>query len=271
MIAYYQSVSKVILPYLKNRALSLKRNPNGIKDHGFFHKDAGDHAPDWVATKAIWSESSERDVDYIICNNEATLVYLANLGCIELNPWHNTIENPDHPDYMILDLDPSDNNTFEDVIDLALGIKDILDKAGVPSYPKTSGSSGIHIYVPMGGKYTYDEVSMFSELIANTATELLPDIATVERSLKKRSKSQISVDYGQNHTGQTVAAPYSLRPKPHAPVSAPLHWQEVKRGLQIEDFTIQNMAKRIEKVGDLFKPVLGKAADLRKALRRLKG
>lgn len=271
MVAYYQSVSKVILPYLKNRALSLKRNPNGIKDHGFFHKDAGDHAPDWVATKAIWSESSERDVDYIICNNEATLVYLANLGCIELNPWHNTIENPDHPDYMILDLDPSDNNTFEDVIDLALGIKDILDKAGVPSYPKTSGSSGIHIYVPMGGKYTYDEVSMFSELIANTATELLPDIATVERSLKKRSKSQIYVDYGQNHTGQTVAAPYSLRPKPHAPVSAPLHWQEVKRGLQIEDFTIQNMAKRIEKVGDLFKPVLGKAADLIKALGRLNG
>lgn len=269
MIAYYQSVAKVLLPYLKNRALSLKRNPNGITDRGFFHKDAGDDAPDWVATKAIWSESSKRDVDYIICNNEATLVYLANLGCIELNPWHSRVDSLNNPDYMILDLDPSDDNSFDDVIDLALGIKEILDEAGAPAYPKTSGSSGIHIYVPMGGKYTYEEVSLFAELVANTATQRLPEIATVERSLKKRSKSQIYVDFGQNHIGQTVAAPYSLRPKPHAPVSAPLDWKEVKHGLSIQDFNIKNMVQRLEKMGDLFKPVLGKGVDLKKVLKKL--
>jgi len=269
MITYYQSVAKVLLPYLKNRALSLKRNPNGITDRGFFHKDAGDDAPEWVATKAIWSESSKRDVDYIICNNEATLVYLANLGCIELNPWHSRVDSLNNPDYMILDLDPSDNNTFNDVIDLALGIKGILDEAGAAAYPKTSGSSGIHIYVPMGGKYTYDEVSLFAELVANIATQRLPAIATTERSLKKRSKSQIYVDFGQNHIGQTVAAPYSLRPKPHAPVSAPLHWKEVKHGLSITDFNLKNMATRLEKEGDLFKAVLGKGVDLKKALKKL--
>lgn len=269
MIAYYDAVSKVILPYLKNRALSLKRNPNGIKDQGFFHKDAGDNAPDWVATKAIYSESSDREVDYIVCNNAATLIYLANLGCIELNPWHSQIDKQNFPDYLILDLDPSDDNTFGDVIDLALGIKEILDEANVPAFPKTSGSAGIHIYIPMGGKYAYEEVSLFSELIANMVVSRMPDIATVERSLKKRSKSKIYVDYGQNHIGQTVAAPYSLRPRPHAPVSAPLEWKEVKPGLTIESFNILNMPARIEKKGDLFKPVLGRGINLQQALKKL--
>lgn len=269
MIDYYQQIAKTILPYLKDRPLSLKRNPNGIQDQGFFHKDAGGDAPEWVTTKEIRSESSDRDVNYIICNNEATLVYLANLGTIELNPWHSTIKHLDNPDYMILDLDPSGQNSFNDVVDVALAVREILDKAGAVSYPKTSGSSGIHIYVPMGGKYTYDQVSLFSQIVANLTTKLLPDLATVERSLKKRSKSAIYVDYGQNHIGQTVAAPYSLRPRPHAPVSAPLHWKEVKPGLAIGDFNIKNMKARIEKEGDLFRPVLKKGVDLEKCLKRL--
>ncbi len=155
---YYQSIATYILPYLKDRPESLQRNPNGINDAGYFHKDAGENAPNFIRSFAVYFESSKKEIDYIICNDKATLAYLNNLGCIELNPWHSTIDFPDNPDYMIIDIDPSEKNNFDQVIETANAFKKVLDKAGAKSFCKTSGSTGLHIYVPMKKKYGYEEV-----------------------------------------------------------------------------------------------------------------
>ena len=165
MIDYYQSMAEYILPYLKDRPESLKRNPNGIQDKGFYHKDAGDEAPGWVKSIPLYSESTKKDIDYIICNNKATLAYLNNLGCIELNPWNSTIRSLDKPDYMIIDIDPSSKNTFEQVIEAANVFKAILDKAEATAFCKTSGATGLHIFVPMGKKYLYEQVKDFAHLL----------------------------------------------------------------------------------------------------------
>ncbi len=191
VIEYYNTISTYILPHLKDRPQSLKRNPNGIADKGFFHKDAGEAAPDWVEHVKIRSESTQKDVNYILCNDKATLLYLSNLGCIELNPWNSRTQNLDHPDYLILDLDPSDGNTFKEVIDVALTVKEILDKAGATSYCKTSGATGIHIYVPLHAAYTYEQARHFAELVATLAADQISEIATVERSLEKRKKKNL--------------------------------------------------------------------------------
>jgi bifunctional non-homologous end joining protein LigD len=268
VIAYYNAISKYILPYLKGRPLSLLRNPNGIKDRGFFHKDAGNDAPDWVRTEKIWSESSNKDVNYIIAEDKATLIYLANLGCIEFNPWHSRVGQLEYPDYLLIDLDPSDKNTFDQVIETAQAVREVCDSIGIPAFAKTSGSTGIHIYVPMGAKYTYEQVNSFAEIIALRTVELAPDFTSVERSIKKRGPA-IYADYMQNNIAQTVAAPYSLRPKPHATVSAPLDWKEVRKGLDMQRFNIHTMLKRIEAKGDLFKPVLGRGINMEAALKKL--
>lgn len=270
VLAYYDGISKYMLKYLKGRPMSLRRNPNGITDQGFFHKDAGEHAPEWVETKTIRSDSTGKDVDYILCNNKATLLYMANLGCIEINPWHSRTADLEHPDYLIMDLDPADKNTFGQVIETANAVKQVLDSAGVTAFVKTSGSTGIHIYVPLGGRYSYEQSNAFAGIIAAKTNELVPDFTSLERSLKKRGNN-IYIDFMQNNMGQTVAAPYSLRPKPHAPVSTPLEWKEVKTGLSIEQFNITNIFKRLDKKGDLFAGLLTKKTDMAKALKKLGG
>lgn len=270
VIDYYIKMADFILRYLKDRPQSLLRTPNGINGSGFFHKDAGQDAPAWVKSVVVPSESSKKkEIDYILCNNLATLTYLNNLGCIEINPWHSTIKNLDKPDYMIIDIDPSDNNTFEDVIEAALVVKDVLDKAGAYSVCKTSGATGIHIYVPMGKKYTYEQVKDFAYLISMLASEQLPETTTLERSLSKRSKSQIYMDYLQNRRGQTIASVYSLRPKKGATVSTPLTWKEVKPGLNPLDFNIKTVPDRLIKTGDIFSDIFSNAIDLRKCLKNL--
>ncbi len=268
VIDYYNSIASYILPYLKNRPQSLKRNPNGILDNGFYHKDAGDAAPDWVHHVKIFSESASKDIDYILCNNKATLLYLNNLGCIELNPWNSTIQKPDYPDYMVIDIDPSEKNSFNQVIDVALVIKDILHKAAATCYCKTSGATGLHVYIPIHAVYSYEQTRSFAELVAELARQQLPAICTLERSLNKR-KDRIYIDYLQNKRGQTLASVYSVRPVPGASVSTPLRWNEVKHGMQPLDFTIQNMSKRINKVGDLFGGVLKEKNNLEKCLKKL--
>ena len=269
VINYYQEMADYILPYLKGRPQSLLRNPNGINAKGFFHKDAGEDAPSFVKTKKLFSESTNKDINYIICDNKATLAYLNNLGSIEINPWHSTAEALDNPDYLIIDIDPSKQNTFEQVIEAANVVKQILDKAGAPSYCKTSGSSGLHVYVPTAKKYTYEQVKDFAYLICMLASEQLPDFTTLERNLQKRGHKHIYMDYLQNRRGQTIACVYSLRPKPCATVSAPLLWKEVKSGLTPQDFTMYNIMKRVKKVGDIFTPILGKGIDLNKCLKKL--
>jgi bifunctional non-homologous end joining protein LigD len=270
VIDYYNSVSKYILPYLKDRPQSLKRNPNGITDKGFFHKDAGDAAPDWVESIELYSDSAQKDIDYILCNNKATLLYLNNLGCIEINPWNSRTKNLDRPDYLVMDIDPSDKSTFEEVIDTAQAIKEVLDKAGASAFCKTSGASGLHIYVPLGAKYDYDQARSFAEIVASFTEEKLPKITTMERSLNKR-KDRIYLDYLQNKRGQTLASVYSLRPVPGATISTPLEWKEVKHGLSPSQFTMKTLPKRLEKKGDLFKGVLLKGIDMEKCLKRLGG
>jgi bifunctional non-homologous end joining protein LigD len=269
VIKYYQSVSKYILPFLKDRPQSLLRTPNGIKDGGFFQKDAGQDAPAWVKHQKVYSESVNRDIDYILCNNTATLAYLNNLGCIELNPWHSTVKDLDRPDYMIIDIDPSEKNTFDQVIEAANVVHDIFKRAGAECYCKTSGATGLHVYVPAQKKYTYDQLKDFAHLICMIAVEELPEFTSLERNLYKRGKSMIYMDHLQNRRGQTISSVYSLRPKKGATVSMPLKWSEVKPGLSPQDFNIKNALKRIEKYPDLFKPVLGKGIDLMKCLEKL--
>jgi bifunctional non-homologous end joining protein LigD len=269
VIKYYMSMSAFILPYLKGRPQSLFRNPDGINGKGFFQKDAGGNVPSFVRGKMIFSESTEKEVNYIVCDNLATLIYLNNLGCIEIHPWHSTIKSLGKPDYMIIDLDPSEKNTFDQVIEVAIIVKKILDKAGAPSYCKTSGSSGIHVYVPMGKKYNYEQVKEFAHKICSLVNNELRDFTTLERNLEKRDSKHIYLDYLQNSIGQTIASVYSLRPRRGAIVSTPLKWEEVKKGLTPQLFTIHNMKKRVSKTGDIFKGILGKGIDLHKCHMRL--
>ncbi|MDP9961316.1 DNA ligase D [Chryseobacterium lathyri] len=269
VIDYYQSVAEYILPYLKNRPLSLNRFPNGIEEQGFYQKDAGDHMPDWIKTTEVYSESNDKYIDYVYCNDKATLAYLNNLGCIDLNPWNSALPDLEHPDYLVLDLDPSKKNTFDDVIETALQVNEVLNSVKIKGYCKTSGSTGIHVYIPMGGKYDFDQVKDFAHILMKQVHEQLPEITTLERSLQKRDDKKIYLDYLQNRTGQTLASAYSLRPKEGASVSMPLDWEEVKPGMKPTDFTIDNALDRIKEKGDLFKPVLGKGIDMMKALELL--
>ncbi|MEO5563076.1 MAG: DNA ligase D [Chitinophagaceae bacterium] len=266
VIAYYDSISDLILPHLKNRPLSLKRNPNGIRDEGFFHKDAGENAPDFAEVFPVESESSNKTIDYIVCNNKATLLYLANLGSIEINPWNSTTKAPDNPTWMVIDIDPSDKDEFTDVVDVALMTKQVLDKAGIASYCKTSGASGLHVYVPMKNKYDYTTVKDFAHIVASLVQEQLPDTTSLERSLKKRG-NKIYIDFLQNRSGQTLACAYSLRPKPGATVSTPLDWKEVNHKLHPSQFTINNILERVKKKGDLFAEVLAGSTNIQKALK----
>ena len=269
VIDYYQQVADYILPYLKDRPQSLKRNPNGILDKGFFHKDAGDEAPDWVKSMKLYSESAKKEIDYIICNDKQTLAYLNNLGCIELNPWSSTSKALDKPDYLIIDIDPSEKNTFEQVIETALAFKAVLDKAGADCYCKTSGATGLHIFIPMGKKYLYEQVKDFAHYLSIMVHEQLPTFTSLDRNLQKRGNNKIYLDYLQNRRGQTIASAYSLRPHPRATVSTPLLWKEVKHGLTPSAFTIDTVVPRIKKIGDIFSNVLAKGIDLKKCLDKL--
>ncbi len=266
---YYQQIAPYLLPFLKDRPQSLLRNPGGINGKGFFHKDAGENAPDFVKTFAVHSDSSDKVIDYIICNDKATLAYLNNLGCIELNPWHSTTKFPDKPDYMIIDIDPSDKNSFDQVIETANSFKKVLDKAGAKSFCKTSGATGLHIYIPMKRKYDYEEVKNFAQLICMYVQEMLPDFTTMERNLKKRGNNHIYLDYLQNRSGQTISSVYSLRPKKGATVSMPLEWNEVKKGLSPQMFTIFNSIERIQTKPDLFKGIFSAGTNIETCLKLL--
>lgn len=269
LLAYYESMHKFILPYLRKRPMSLKRNPNGVKDQGFYHKDAGDIAPGWMETADIHAESTNKIISYLVCNDLNSLLFIANLGCIEMNPWNSTVTKLDKPDYMVMDIDPSEKNSFEEVVDTALVVRDVCERAGISTYCKTSGASGLHVYIPCNKKYDYDTVRDLARIIATLVQEQLPGTTTLERSLSKRKKNQIYVDFLQNSRGQTLASAYSARPRPGATVSTPLEWKEVKHGLHPSMFTIKNIRKRVEKKGDLFRPVLGRGINIPGALKKL--
>lgn len=265
MLNYYYQVAPYILPYLKDRPQSLNRFPNGINGKSFYHKDVTNSAPDWVKMEPYTTSEGEAK-NFLVPEDEAAILYMANLGSIEMNPWNSTIHQEDYPDWCMIDLDPSAKNTFEQVIETALVTKEVLDHMGIKGYPKTSGSTGMHIYIPMGAKYDYDQCQLLGKIIATQVNQLLPEMTTIERLVKNR-KNKLYIDYLQNRPKATLAAPYSLRPKPGATVSMPLHWEEVKKGLKLKDFTIQNAVARIRREGDIFKPVLGKGINLARVLK----
>ncbi len=267
MLNYYYQAAPYILPYLKDRPQSLNRFPNGIAGKSFYQKDVTTSAPDWVKQFPYHTQQGE-DKNFLVVEDEASMLWMANLGAIEMNPWNSTIQNPDNPDWCIIDLDPTDKNSFDQVIETARVTKQVLDGLKVTGYCKTSGSTGIHIYIPMGASYSYDECQLFGKLIATRVHRELDKFTSIERMTDKR-KGKIYVDYLQNRPKATLAAPYSVRPKPGATVSMPLHWEEVRKGLKMADFTIKNAIARIREQGDIFKPVLQKGIDLKKVLKNI--
>lgn len=268
MINYYLQIAPYMLPYMMDRPQSLNRHPNGIDGPNFFQKNQKGKLPAWMQTHKDFSESTNETIDYLVCSNEATLIYMANLGCIEMHPWHSRTQSWQYPDWCLIDLDPDTKNTFEQVIDTALVVKKILDSIGANACVKTSGSSGIHIYIPLGAKYNYDQSKQLAELIVTLVNTELPEVTSVQRSPAKR-KGKIYLDYLQNRQTQTAAAPYSLRPKPGMPVSTPLDWSELKKGLTPTTYNAKNIFDRLKTEGDLFKPVLEKGIDLEKLLGKL--
>lgn len=265
LLQYYADISSYIMPYMKDRPQSLNRHPNGITQPGFFHKNMPETAPDWIDIYPYKSDSDNKTTHYLVCRNEASLLYMASLGCIEMNPWHSRVPDTDYPDWCVIDLDP-DTNSFNQVIETAQVVRQVLQSAGAEGYCKTSGSTGLHIYIPLGAKYTYDQSRMLAQLVVQRVHAELPKFTSLERSPSKR-KGKIYLDYLQNKTTQTIAAPYSLRPKPGAPVSTPLHWDEVVKGLKIKDHNIHNIFDRLKSMGDIFNPVLGKGVDMGRILK----
>ncbi len=267
-INYYLKIAPYILPYMMDRPQSLNRHPNGIDAPNFFQKDMKGNIPEWLETHKDFSESTNQDVHYMICANEASLIYMSNLGCIEMNPWHSRSLTWQKPDWCLIDLDPDTTNTFEQVIETAQVVKKVLDSIGAESCVKTSGSSGIHIYIPLGAQYDYEQSKQLAQLVVTLVQAELPELTSLERSPAKR-KGKIYLDFLQNRETQTAAAPYSLRPKREAPVSTPLHWDEVKKGLTSTTYTMKNIFERLKAEGDLFQPVLGKGINIEKVLKNL--
>lgn len=262
LIDYYRSISKYILPFLKDRPESLNRLPNGIAAPGFYQKDMTGHIPRWLKTERIFSESADKSIDYVLCQDERSLLYIVNLGCIEINPWFSRIGNLNHPDFMVIDLDP-DGNNFDHVIEIAHEFRQLFESVGMKSFCKTSGATGIHIGVPMGAKYDFDQVREFAEMACRIVVKKFPATTSVDRSPQRRRK-KIYLDFLQNRRGQTLAAPFCVRPHKGAPVSMPLPWEELKKGLKPEQFNIQNAMRLIPKNKLIWDGVLGIGADLRK-------
>ena len=268
VVNYYKEIADVMLPYLKDRPQSMNRFPNGITAQSFYQKDVDvDKIPAWLKTSKIYSESNDKNIDYLLCNDKASLLYMANLGCIEINPWNSTIQHPDRPDWLVIDIDPSKDD-FTEVVTAALMVRKVMDEMETECYCKTSGATGLHVYIPLAAKYDYDAIKIFAELIAHTVNVRLPQTTTTIRTIQKREE-KIYIDFLQNRPGQTLAAPYSVRPKPGATVSTPLEWKEVNAKLSPSQFTIKNMMKRLDKKGDLWKPVLGKGANIDKILKKI--
>jgi bifunctional non-homologous end joining protein LigD len=267
MMDYYRSVADVMLPYLKDRPHSLLRMPNGITGEKFFQKN-NEHLPDWVPSADIYSDSNQANLHWIVGGDLDTLLYMVQLGCVEINPWSSRIQHLDKPDWLVIDLDPEGRITFKDVVTVARTVKEVCDEWHIPTHPKTSGKTGIHIFVPMHAKYTYEQVKNLAHLIVLEVNKRQPELTSVERMPEKR-KNKLYLDFLQNREGQTLAAPYSLRPTPEATVSMPLHWDEVVPSLKPTDFTIHNALARLQKTGDLWQPVLQKGVDLATILKKI--
>lgn len=266
MFAYYKSIAEYLLPYVKGRPCSLNRMPDGIARESFYQKN-NEHLPDWVPHTDIFSASNNQNLRWMVGDTLEAILYMVQLGCVEINPWNSRTGHLDKPDWAVIDLDP-EGIGFDKVIEAAHVVKVVCDEWQVPTYPKTSGKTGIHIFIPLGAKYTHEQARHFAHLIVLEVNKRLPKTTSVERLPEKRRR-KIYLDFLQNREGQTLAAPYSIRPTPDASVSMPLHWKEVKPGLNPADFTIKNAVARLKRTGDLWKPVMGQGVNLRAVLARI--
>jgi bifunctional non-homologous end joining protein LigD len=267
LINYYVQAAPYLLPHLIERPLVLTRFPDGIQSKSFYQKNAPTYLPAWIRTFSWYSRDSQRDIRFIVAEEPATLAWLANQACIELHPWLSSIDSIDYPDFVVIDLDPSPGSRYQDVVDIALVAKELLDNLELRSYPKTSGSEGLHIYIPLEPRYTYEQVRKFAQVLAAMITEVLPHIATIERTVKLRG-SKVYVDYLQNALGKTLSSVYSVRPRRGATISTPLLWEEVPQVTPAQ-FTIKTIFPRLKDTGDLFSPVLHDRQALEPACRKL--
>lgn len=247
LLSYYLRVSDYILPHLKNRPAILQRWPRGIKAPMFFQQDF-ESAPEFIKTTRLVNQQG-REIDYGVFTTAASLLYFTNLGSIEQHPWHSVLGRLDKPDWLALDLDPK-QAPWENVLQVALTTKQVCDDVGLNAFPKTSGSSGIHIYIPLKATNGYDRVAEFSRLLATEIAGRVPKIATVERSISKRGKTQVYVDWMQNARGKSLASVFTARAKPGATVSMPLTWKQIEQGAKISDFTVRNVPALLKKKND---------------------
>jgi bifunctional non-homologous end joining protein LigD len=273
LLAYYRDVAPVLVPHLKDRPFTMKRYPDGWKGKFFFQKDAPKHMPDWIPTRQF--EASTRDrppqkrlIDFPLVNDDLALLWMVNMGCIDMNTWYSRVDKPSRPDWVLFDLDPSPDVGFPETIRVALLIKETLDLLGLESFAKTSGSEGIHILVPIARRHTYSETREFSEIVAGAIARAHPGLATTEWTKAKRRG--VLIDTNQNGEGKTIASAYSVRPKAGAPVSTPVRWDEVNESLDPFAFTMDAVLDRVGRVGDLFEGVLTTKQSLGDALRSLR-
>lgn len=257
LLQYYADASSYILPHVKDRAMVMKRYPNGASADFFFMKETPNPHPPWLETVAI-EHSGGRIVNYPVINDLPSLLWLINLGCIDLNQWYSRIDDIDNPDYLVFDLDPG-SASFERVCEVALLLRDGLASLKMPSYAKTSGSQGIHVYIPIKRGPSQEQVHAVAKEFASVMVRHDPKMMTAIYNKAKRPKGSVLVDYNQNRWGSTLASIYSVRPTPFAGVSAPVTWDEIEGGIEIKDFRIDNMLRRLKKVGDLWKPLLAKS------------
>jgi bifunctional non-homologous end joining protein LigD len=255
LLRYYLDVSPWLLPHLANRAMVMKRYPNGAAGPFFFQKRAPEPRPDWIQVCSI-EHASKSVIDFPVINDLASLLWTVNLGCIDLNPWYARCDDVNRPDFLHFDLDPVEGTEFERVRKAALIVRRGLNALKMVSYAKTTGSRGIHIYVPIERGPLQKDVWHFAKRMALSMEKLRPDIITAEYRVAKRPKGRVLVDYNQNAWGRTLSSIYSVRPKPMATVSAPVTWDEIKEGIEIEDFRLDNMPDRLKEHGDLWKGLL---------------
>ena len=255
LLNYYASVAPVLLPHLKDRAMVMKRYPNGAHGEFFFMKRAPSPRPDWIEVCRI-AHGSGNIIDFPMVQDLASLLWVVNLGCIDLNPWYARCDDTDRPDYLHFDLDPVPGATFDQVIETALLVRRGLEGLGMTCHPKTTGSKGIHVYVPIRRGPVQKEVWTFAKSFAIALAAQAPKLVTSEYRVAKRPRDHVLVDYNQNAWGRTLASIYSVRPQPRATVSTPVTWEELERGVSIEDFRIDTVPARVKKLGDLWKPLL---------------
>jgi bifunctional non-homologous end joining protein LigD len=272
LFEYYGKVADTIVPHLKNRPFTMKRYPHGITEEAYFQKQAPRGIPQWIPTRQFTTrqrDGTERLVDFALVNSRDAVRWMVQQNCIDMNAWYSRVDKPARPDYVVFDLDPPDD-AFANAIKVAHLVKDALEELDLRSYVKTSGASGIHVLVPITRRSTYDETYEFAELVSRGVEELDPGLATTEWLKKKRPEGAVLVDHRQNARGKTIASVYSVRPRPGAPVSTPLRWEELTGGISPRDFGMAEALERIERLGDLYEPTLRGGQALGPALRSLR-